>query len=319
MTTDLIPHDAAPLAAPMDAAQKYAEASRAESTARAYRSDWKHFTTWCEGTHRAPLPAEPATVAAYVAGLAESGKKPATIARRLASISQAHQLAGFDSPSRTEMVRSVMKGIRRTHGTAQRQAAPATTQVIKAMVEHLPGTLGGKRDRALILLGFAGAFRRSELVSGRVEDVQFTAEGLVFTLRHSKTDQERQGTRKGIPYGSNPNTCPVRALRAWLDAASITSGPIFRAVDRWGRVSPTALSDRAVADIVKRCAAAAGFKADDFSGHSLRAGLATSAAAAGVMDRDIMKQTGHKSDRVLRRYIRDGSLFRDNAAGKVGL
>jgi site-specific recombinase XerD len=303
----------------MDAAQHYAEASRAESTVRAYRADWQHFTRWCEGTHAAPLPAEPATMAAYVADLAEQGKKPATIARRLASISQAHQLAGFDSPSRTETVRSVMKGIRRTHGTAQRQAAPATTQVIKAMIDTLPGTMAGRRDRALILLGFAGAFRRSELVSGRVDDVAFTPEGLVFTLRRSKTDQEGQGTRKGIPYGSNPSTCPVRALRAWLDSADITSGPIFRAVDRWGRISDRALTDRSVADIVKRSVAAAGFKADEFSGHSLRAGLATSAAAAGVLDRDIMKQTGHKSDRVLRRYIRDGSLFRDNAAGKVGL
>lgn len=316
---DLIPHSPAPLAPPMDAVERYAAASRAESTARAYKTDWQHFTAWCDGQHTPPLPALPATVAAYVADLAEQGKKPATIARRLASISQAHQLAGYDSPSRTEQVRTVMKGIRRTLGTAQRQAAPATTHVIKAMVDTLPGTMSGRRDRALILLGFAGAFRRSELVSGGVDDVVFTPEGLVFTLRRSKTDQEGAGVKKGIPYGSRPETCPVRALRSWLDGAGILSGPIFRAVDRWGRVSERALTDRSVADIVKRCAAAAGFKADDFSGHSLRAGLATSAAAAGANDRSIMQQTGHKSERVLRRYIRDGSLFRDNAAGKVGL
>jgi site-specific recombinase XerD len=319
MTTDLIPLPAAPLAVPMDAARRYAAQSRADSTARAYRSDWRDFATWCEGVHTAPLPAQPATVAAYVAALAEQGKKPATIARRLAAISQAHQLAGHDSPSRTEAVRSVMKGIRRAHGTAQRQVAPATTPIVKAMVDSLPATLAGKRDQALTLLGFAGAFRRSELVSARVDDVAFTADGLVFTLRRSKTDQEGQGTRKGIPYGTNPSTCPVRALRAWLDAAGITDGPLFRGVDRWGTVAPRALSDRAVADIIKRAAAAAGHDAATFSGHSLRAGLATSAAAAGVAERSIMQQTGHKSERMVRRYIRDGALFRENAAGKVGL
>lgn len=317
--TDLIPQPAAPLAVPMEAARRYAAQSRAESTARAYRSDWQHFTTWCGGTHAASLPAEPATVAAYVAALADGGKKPATIARRLAAISQAHQLAGHDSPSRTEVVRSVLKGIRRAHGTAQRQVAPATTPIVKAMVEQLPATLAGKRDRALLLLGFAGAFRRSELVSGRVDDVAFTADGLIFTLRRSKTDQEGQGLKKGIPYGANVATCPVRALRAWLDAAGISSGPIFRAVDRWGRLAEKPLTDRSVADIIKRAAAAAGHDARAFSGHSLRAGLATSAAAAGVGERSIMQQTGHKSERMVRKYIRDGALFRDNAAGKVGL
>lgn len=187
------------------------------------------------------------------------------------------------------------------------------------MVETLGDDLKGKRDRALILLGFAGAFRRSELVGLTVADVQFTNDGLVVKLQHSKTDQEGMGETKGIPYGSIPATCPVRALRAWVDAAGMTEGPLFRPISRWGQLQPKPLSGHAVAVIVKQLAEAAGYDGATFSGHSLRAGLATAAAAAGVAYHSIKKQTGHKSDQVLQRYIRDGSLFNDNAAAKVGL
>jgi integrase len=156
-------------------------------------------------------------------------------------------------------------------------------------------------------------------VSLAAGDIQITKQGIKITLRRSKTDQEGQGTIKGIPYGLYPDTCPVRALQAWLAAAEIASGPIFRPIDRHGNVRPNQLTADAVARIVKRSAAAAGLQADTFAGHSLRAGLATSAAAAGVSERAIMKQTGHKSVQMVRRYIRDGDLFRDNAGGQVGL
>src|SRR6185295_17201361 len=169
----------------------------------------------------------------------------------------------------------------------------------------------------LILIGFAGAFRRSELVALTVADVQFTHDGLVVRLHHSKTDQEGVGATKGIPYGSTPATCPVRTLRAWLDAAGIAEGPIFRPINRWGQLGPRALSGHAVAAIVKQLAAHAGYDPAAFSGHSLRAGLATAAAAAGVAYHSLKKQTGHKSDQILQRYIRDGSLFRENAAAQV--
>jgi integrase len=187
------------------------------------------------------------------------------------------------------------------------------------MIVGLPESLLGERDRALLLVCFAGAFRRSELVSLDVADVSFTRDGLVIRLRRSKTDQEGEGRTIGIPYGSRPMTCPVRALKEWLDFSGITAGPLFRPVNRHGQVLATRLSDRGVARVVQRAAAAAGLDPTDVAGHSLRAGLATSAAAAGVSERAIMAQTGHKSLPMVRRYIRDGSLFIENAAAGVGL
>lgn len=174
------------------------------------------------------------------------------------------------------------------------------------------------RDRALLLVGFAGAFRRSELVALTVADVRFAHEGLIVTLRRSKTDQEGQGTTRGITYGSNPATCPVRALQGWIADAQLTDGPLFRSM-KYGKLQPGGLDGRDVARLLKRAARGAGLDPTHFSGHSLRAGLATAAAAAGVSERAIMSQTGHKSLTVMRRYIREGSLFRDNPSGQVGL
>lgn len=301
-------------------AREYIQAAKAANTLRAYRSDWDHFTTWCEGQGFHPLPADPKTVALYISALADAGRKTSTIRRRLAAISQAHQAAGHESPTRAAAVRETWKGICRKHGTEQKGKAPAVVETIRAMIAALsPDTMIGRRDRALLLVGFAGAFRRSELVGLDVADVEFTADGLVVTLRRSKTDQEGAGRKVGIPYGSDPSTCPVRALRAWLDAAGIVSGPLFRPVNRHGQVGARRLSDKAVALIVKRAAAAAGFDPSRFAGHSLRAGLATAASAAGKSERAIMEQTGHRSVTMVRRYIRDGSLFRENAAAGIGL
>jgi integrase len=213
----------------------------------------------------------------------------------------------------------VLAGIRRAKGTAPDAKAPVLIGDLRAMVAALPAGLLGARDRALLLIGFAGAFRRSELVGLDVEDLTFSSDGLAVTLRRSKTDQEGAGRKIGIPYGSNPDTCPVRALQAWLDASVITAGPIFRSVNRHGQLQPGRLSDRAVALIVKRCVEAAGKDARKFAGHSLRAGLATAAAIGGASERSIMAQTGHRSVMMVRRYIRDGSLFRENAAARVGL
>jgi integrase len=178
------------------------------------------------------------------------------------------------------------------------------------MLEKLPGTRVGLRDRALLLLGFAGAFRRSELVSLDVADLEFTWAGLIVTLRKSKTDQEGRSRRLGIPYGSSEQTCPVRSLQAWLESARITDGPVFRSMDRFHRVQPGRLSDKAVALVVKRRAKSVGLDPSRYAGHSLRAGLATSAAAAGASERVIMSQTGHRSADMVRRYIREGNLFR---------
>jgi integrase len=187
------------------------------------------------------------------------------------------------------------------------------------MLQGLGTDPAGRRDRALLLLGFAGALRRSELVNLDVADVTQGSDGLTVRLRRSKTDQEGAGRTIGIPYGSNPLTCPVRAWRAWLEVSSITEGAAFRPVDRHGNISTTRLSAQAVAFVLKRLATRAGLDAGEVAGHSLRAGLATSAAAVGVPERVIAEQTGHKGTAMLRRYIREGSLFRENAASAVGL
>lgn len=302
------------------AAREYIQASKAENTLRAYRGDWADFSTWCEEKGLCPLPAAPETVVLYISALADAGRKTSTIRRRLASISRAHQAAGQASPTRAVAVREAWRGIARRHGTAPQGKAPILVEMLRAMVAALaPNTLIGRRDRALLLLGFAGAFRRSELVGLDVSDIEETDDGLVVHLRRSKTDQEGAGRKIGIPYGSDPATCPVRALRAWLEASGIAEGPLFRPVNRHGQVGDRRLSDKAVALIVKRAAEAAGYDPARFSGHSLRAGLATAAAAAGKSERAIMEQTGHKSAAMVRRYIRDGSLFRDNAASGIGL
>ena len=195
-----------------------------------------------------------------------------------------------------------------------RQMKPILLDDLRVFLETLPVSLAGLRDRALLLVGFAGAFRRSELVSIDVEDLETVPEGFVVHLKRSKTDPYRHGRKVGIPYGTSEKTCPVVALETWLIVASLATGPVFRAVDRYGHLRDGRLSGRAVARIVKRCAAKAGLDKSQFSGHSLRAGFATSAAVAGVSERAIMKQTGHKSTKMVRRYIRDGQLFQNNAA-----
>ncbi|MEN9936567.1 MAG: hypothetical protein RLZZ387_3146 [Chloroflexota bacterium] len=321
MGDSITPRATAPEAltrAALEAVRRFAEQSRSAATRRAYQADWRDFSRWCEARALPHLPAAPVTVAAY---LAESAArlKPSTLQRRLASISQAHQLAGHPSPTRDEQVRTVLKGIRRVRGTAPAQKAAAGTEVVRALVAALGDDLAGLRDRALLLVGFAGAFRRSELVALDAADVTFAPEGMLLRLRRSKTDQEGRGETKGIPLGKNAGTCPVRALQAWVRAAAITEGPLFRRVDRWGRVGAARLSDRSVARVVQRAAAAAGFDPADYAGHSLRAGFATSAAAAGVSDRAIMRQTGHRSRQMLDRYVRAGGVFRENAAAEVGL
>jgi site-specific recombinase XerD len=301
-----------------DQARAYLDAARSANTHRAYRADWRHFADWCATNAVSSLPAASGTLIAYLTAHA-GWLKASTLQRRLVAIAQAHRAASLDSPTTDAGVKSVWRGIRRTVGTAQIGKAALVTDDLKLLVAALPPSTAGLRDRALLLLGFAGAFRRSELVALDIADVQIGREGATVTLRRSKTDQEGEGTKVGIPRGQHAVTCPVRALSAWLEALPDDRAPIFRAVDRAGRIRDTRLSDRDVARIVKRTALAAGLEPGRYAGHSLRAGLATSAAVAGVEERAIMRQTRHKSVTVARRYIRDGSLFRGNAAGRVGL
>ena len=302
----------------LEQAREFIRASKAENTLRGYQSDWREFCAWCEGHGAGPLPASPETVASYIAEC--TGRlKVGSVQRRLNAIAEAHKAAGLDSPTAAGMVKNTMKGIRRTLGTAPVQKVPTLTDDIRAMVDATDAGLIGARDRALILLGFAGAFRRSELVALDIEDCAFGKDGLTVTLRRSKTDQQAAGRKVGIPYGSNPETCPVRTVQAWLELAGQSARPLFRAISRHGHVRPRRLSPIDVARVVKKLADRAGLDAAKYAGHSLRAGHATSAAIAGASERSIMNQTGHRSVQMVRRYIRDGSLFRDNSAGKLGL
>jgi site-specific recombinase XerD len=297
----------------------YIQNASARNTLRAYRSDWSMFVKWCTANGRSALPADEETIVFYISTLAGEGKRISTIQRRLTSISLAHQTAGQPSPALGATVRTVWRGIRKTHGVAVKGKDPIRIEDLKDMVRNLPDSMMGYRDRAILLLGFAGAFRRSELVGLNVEDATFVREGLVAFVRRSKTDQEGQGRRVGIPFGSQPGTCPVRAVEKWLSESGIPGGPLFRKVTRSGSVQNTRLCDRAVALIVKRAAENVGLDASRYAGHSLRSGLATSAAAAGASERVIMAQTGHKSVEMVRRYIREGNLFRENAAAFIGL
>lgn len=299
-------------------AKHYLDQSKAANTRRAYRSDWADFEAWCAKYSRASLPAAPDTVAYYLADRSQQ-LKTSSLQRRLATISEAHRAAGHESPNKSAQVRLVWAGIRREKGVAQNHKKPTLTKQIRLMLDHLPGSLLGVRDRALLLLGFAGAMRRSELVGLDVTDVLFAEEGLVVVIRKSKTDQVQAGRKVGIPFGEHAETCPVRAVQAWLDESMIEGGPLFRSVNKHGHVQDTRLSDRAVAEVVKRSLVAAGRSSRGYAAHSLRAGLITQAAMSGVSERAIQDQSGHKSLLVMRRYIRDGSLFRENAAAKVGL
>ncbi|HEX2950995.1 MAG TPA: site-specific integrase [Armatimonadota bacterium] len=300
-------------------AREYLGYGKSANTQKAYQTDWDSFTHWCK-VHQLPaLPASPTTIILYLTAQVNDGHKINTLTRRIAAISQAHKSMGHPTPTNDSAVRAVMAGIRRTHGIAPQRVTALLTGDIQRMVNSLPETLIGKRDRALILLGFAGAFRRSELAALNVEDIEEHTEGLSILLKRSKTDQEGQGRWVGIPYGKHPETCPVQALRDWLRASGIVTGAVFRGLKCGGKQASARISIRAIATIIKRTAKAAGLEDGRYSGHSLRAGHATAAARAGVAERVIMAQTGHKSEGMVRRYIRAGAMFQENSASSLGL
>ena len=306
------------LAALAEEGRRLDENARARRTWASYQADWAHFTDWCTGVDLDPLPAAPSTVALYLTEAARSFKV-STLRRRLAAISVVHQGYGHPSPTTDAIVRTRMKGIARDKAdeTVTRKA-PAWGRDVRRMVADLADDPRGTRDRALLTIGFAGGFRRSELVGLDVADVTETTDGLVVRIRRSKTDQEGTGRTIGIPYGSHPTSCPVRALRAWRQINHDPSGPLFRRIH--GRATlGERLADRSVTLIVKDAAARIGLDPADFAGHSLRAGFVTSAGDGGASEAAIMEQTGHRSTKQLRDYMRDGRLFHNNAAAVTGL
>lgn len=297
------------------AADAFATASRASSTWRAYESDWRIFVFWCQSVNLQALPATPTTLAMFLAAEAQRGTAPSTLNRRLAAIRLMHLGARVISPHDTVEVHEVMRGIRRlsTRGVIKKE--PAVDEQIKSMVDTCDAaTFQGLRDRALLLLGFAGAFRRSELVALDVADLKVTPEGLIVLIRKSKTDQESEGQRIAIPRVIESPYCPVQAVLDWIAAAQVEQGAIFRRVIKGNKISEDRLTDQSVAHVIKKLAARAGLIASQYAGHSLRSGFLTSAAAHRASIFKMAAQSRHKSLDVLSGYVRAQELFEDHAA-----
>jgi site-specific recombinase XerD len=285
----------------LTSAAAYARASKADATLRAYRSDLRDFVRWCATHALDPMPASPATVAAYLAALADSGLKASTITRRAAALTSAHRSAGFPPPTASDPVKAVLKGIRRSIGVAPSPKSPATARTVSRMVAKCPDTVRGKRDRALLLLGFAAALRRSELAALNIEDLERTNEGMIVHIRRSKTDQDGTGQSVAVPFGSKLK--PVDAVDAWLEASGRKAGSLF------------GLCDKSVALIVKRYARKAKLDPTLFAGHSLRAGFVTEALERGADLLKVMDVTRHREVKTLKVYDRRAKAFR-NHAGK---
>jgi len=285
--------------------------AHSENTRKAYRSDLAAYLAW-----GGSIPTTPRQLADYIA---DEGMRlhPSTITRRLAALGAAHRLSGgLGNPTQHPIVKAALRGLRRQRGGVQRQAAPLMLDDLWAILDKTGGDLRDQRDRALLLIGFAGGLRRSEIVGLDIDDLEFVREGLILTLRRSKTDQEGQGRRIGIPHARG-RWCPVRETKTWIERAEIEDGPVYLSLRKGGVIVRARLSAEAVSKIVKHHVAGIGHDPTKFSGHSLRAGFVTSAAGAGIASHLIRRQTGHASEAVMSRYIRDGELFSQNAAGRL--
>ena len=314
--------DGSPAAlAALAAAMDFAAAALAPATLRAYRADWNHFLAWCREAGWVALPAAPQTVAAYLAALAPTYTS-SVLERRLATLSRAHRLAGLDWPRAHPTIRNTLRGIQREHARPKQQAAALATDELIRLVETCETTPVGRRDRALLLIGYAGALRRSELVAITHEDIVFTTDGLRLSIPRAKGDQTGKGASLGIPRGNRPDTCPVRALALWLEVSNCRFGPVFRAIDRLGVIGTRALHADSVRLILARRAAIAGLTApasERLSPHGLRAGFITQAYIAGARDEEIMEHTRQKDLRTMRGYVRRAKLVSASPAGRLGL
>jgi integrase len=339
ITALVVVDDAALPAALVDLADRaaaYAESAKSANTRRAYQTDLAIFANWCASHGLSAMPASASTVLAFLVD--QAGKvRVSTLQRRLAAIREAHRYQGMELDTSSVAFRDPWRGIRRAHAAPPEKRAPLVTAGLRQALAVLPETLIGLRDRALLLIGFAGALRRSELLSlevtareGAVGWIEVTRDGLTIHLGRSKTNQEGADEIIGVPYGSARETCPVRSYAAWIAASGFTTGPAFRAIDRHGNLSSARLADNAVARIVKRSlfavALAEGMTGEQarahvgkFAGHSLRSGLATSAAANDAPGHAIQRQLRHKKFDTTAGYIRTGRLFKQNAAGMAGL
>ena len=302
----------------------YVQAAKAPATRKAYASDLRDYIDFCVKIGQPVFASGGEVLALYIADLARRGRKPSTISRRVAAIATEYHSAGHrESPTSSFLVREVMTGMKHTLGTAQERKDPLMPDDVARIVAACPERLIGLRDASIVLLGFSLGARRAALAGIEVRDLELTDQGFLVNIRRDKGDQEQQGRKVPVAFGMRPETCPIRALAVWLKAASISQGPLFRAVDRHGNVSLRALEPGSIARILKKAARRSGMSEAEVAkvgGHSLRAGMATSAAVfgKGVTEREIAAITGHRS-REVNRYIRDANLFRASAAGRLGL
>jgi site-specific recombinase XerD len=293
--------------------------TKANHTIDAYESDWNDFCDWCRYHHQTSYPAKPETIVNYINDLADYAKA-STIRRRISAISENYNASGnhVENPCRAWIVKEALIGLTRLKGTVQKGKTPIYWEEIEEMIHRMDlSSLQALRDRAVLLLGFMGAFRRSELAGLDVEDIRKYPQGIVVTIRHSKTDQTSAGQQIGIPYLSHSSMDCIHALQEWLTAAGITSGPLFRSFLKNGKVSSRRLSDKSINLIVKKYAASIGLNPEMYGAHSLRHGFATYAALQGVEERLIMKQTRHRSVEMVRRYINEADLFTNNPIDKI--
>jgi len=295
--------------------------SKANNTVRAYKSDFKDFGLFCAQNGFKDLPSEPKIVSLYLTYLSTKEVKMSTLKRRLVSIGVIHKLKGYYLDTKHPSIIENIMGIKRRKGSKQKGKKPLLINDLKTIInvidEKTNEEIKKLRDRSIILIGFSGGFRRNEIVSLDYDDLDFVKEGLKISLKRSKTDQFGEGSVKGLPYFENSQYCPVVSLHKWIEISKINSGALFRRFTKGSKLSEKRLSDQTVALLIKEYLNLAGIDSTNFSGHSLRSGFATSAAESGVEERSIMAMTGHKSTEMVRRYIKDANLFKNNALNKI--
>jgi len=295
--------------------------SKANNTVRAYKSDFNDFGLFCAQNGFKPLPSEPKIVSLYLTYLSTKNVKMSTLKRRLVSIGVIHKLKGHYLDTKHPSIIENIMGIKRRKGSIQHGKKPLLInnlkQIINAIDKEKNEEIKKLRDRSIILIGFSGGFRRNEIVSLDYEDLDFVQEGLKIRLKRSKTDQFGEGSVKGLPYFDNSQYCPVVSIRKWIEISKINYGPLFRRFTKGLKLSDNRLSDQTVALLLKDYLNKAGIESRNFSGHSLRSGFATSAAESGAEERSIMAMTGHKSTEMVRRYIKEANLFKNNALNKI--
>ena len=297
------------------------QSSKANNTVRAYKSDFNDFGLFCAQNGFKSLPTEPKIVSLYLTHLSIQDIKMSTLKRRLASIGVIHKLKGHYLDTKHPIIIENMLGIKRRKGSLQKGKKPLLINDLKLIInmidQHNNEDIKKFRDRSIILIGFSGGFRRNEIVSLDYDDLDFVTEGLKINLRRSKTDQFGEGSVKGLPYFDNTIYCPVLSLKNWIEISNINSGPLFRRFTKGSKLSNNRLTDQTVAHLIKKYLRLANIDSKNYSGHSLRSGFATTAAESGAEERSIMAMTGHKSTEMVRRYIKEANLFKNNALDKV--